>query len=442
MASDPRTTEQANIPKKLTELSLRFWGLVLATGLLAGIGAIIMMTILRVTQHLAFPASGTSYAVMVSHFGWVRRVGVLALGGLITGLGLYLIRNRAKKSAGEPTQVVWTQRGTLSFLWTYIESALSEVTVGMGGSIGREAAPQRVGAAGADFLSRRLGIADEERFILIACGAGAGLAAVYNVPFAGAVFALELYLGTVSFPLVFPALLASGVATVVSWSVLPNQALYRVAPLPPIHWGMLVFAVVIGPIMGVFSGLYTRGIVYAHDHRPQKWALIVLPAVVFAIVGVLAIWDPLILGNGRDLAQYVFSGNGLILGLLALSLLKPVATIGTIGSGASGGLFTPTLSTGAVIGALLGRLGHVVTTLAVSPTEPLVAAAAFLAAAMEAPLTAIVFTFELTHHVSGILPAIVLAVVGSSLTAKHLDRHSIYSGRLARAHLDASHKSF
>lgn len=395
MSSDPRTRMQANIPKELRELSLKFWVLVLVVGVMAGFGAIAMMTVLRVTQHLAFPAKGNSYAVMVSHFSWARRVTVLAMGGLVTGLGLYLIRYRAKKSAGEPTQVVWTHHGRLSFLWTFIESTLSEITVGMGGSIGREAAPQRVGAASADFMSRRLGISDDERFLLIACGAGAGLAAVYNVPFAGAVFALELYLGTVSFPLVFPALLASGVATVVSWLALPDRALYTVPSLGVPHWGIMLFAVIMGPVMGILAGLYVRGIVWANDHRPTHRALIFVPILVFAAVGVMAIWEPLILGNGRDLAQFTFSDHGLVLGLLLLSLVKPLATIGTLRSGASGGLFTPTLSTGAVLGAFFGKAAHLFTVLTMSPAEPLVAAGAFLAAAMEAPLTAIVFIFEL-----------------------------------------------
>lgn len=272
--SESRGVEQANVPSHLSDLPPRFWILVVLTGIGAGVGAILMMGVLRVVQHLAFDYHTGEFSTAVAAHSAERLVIVLAIGGMITGIGLWALRRFTGSTGGEPTEVVWSRTGNLSLIRTLLTGVLSEVTVAMGGSIGREAAPQRTGAAAGGFLARRFSLPRDQQALLIACGAGAGLGAVYNVPLAGALFALEIYLGTMSLPLVLPALLTSGIAVVVSWIALPAHTVYLVPKLANPTVSLLVFAVVVGPVMGIASAGYVKIITWASDHPEGAAALL------------------------------------------------------------------------------------------------------------------------------------------------------------------------
>jgi CIC family chloride channel protein len=406
--------------------------LVVLTGIGAGVGAILMMGVLRVVQHLAFDYHTGEFSTAVAAHSAERLVIVLAIGGMITGVGLWALRRFTGSTGGEPTEVVWSRMGNLSLIRTLLTGVLSEVTVAMGGSIGREAAPQRTGAAAGGFLARRFSLPRDQQALLIACGAGAGLGAVYNVPLAGALFALEIYLGTMSLPLVLPALLTSGIAVVVSWIALPAHTVYLVPKLANPTVSLLVFAVVVGPVMGIASAGYVKIITWASDHRPKGRRLFFEPVVIFTLLGLVAIVYPLLLGNGVDLAQYAFTGSasaGLLV-LLALAVLKPIATSACLRSGASGGLFTPTMSFGAIFGALLGHLWLLVWPGPSVAAFAVIGAGALLAAAIEAPLTGIAMTIELTGT-TVILAPILIAAVGATLVSRRFDLRSIYSARLS-----------
>jgi CIC family chloride channel protein len=400
-----------------------------ATGIAAGLGAMAMMGVLRTVQHVALGYHSGEYSAAAARRSDLRVVVVLAVGGLVTGVGLWILRRFAGGTGGEPTEVVWSRSGNLSLLRTLLTGALSEVSVAMGCSIGREAAPQRTGAAAGAFLGRRFSLPAEQRRLLVACGAGAGLGAVYNVPFAGALFSLEIYLGTLSLPLVLPALLSASIATAVSWITLPAHAVYAVPTLANPTVSLMVFAVLLGPVMGVASAGYVRMITWASDRRPKGRLLLVEPVAVFTALGLLALAYPLLLGNGVDLAQFAFTGSAGLLGLLALSVLKPLATAACLRSGATGGLFTPTLSFGAVFGALLGHLWILLWAGPLTASYAIVGAAALLTAAIEAPATGIAMTLELTHTIAVTAP-IVVAAVGATLVSRRLEMRSIYSARL------------
>jgi CIC family chloride channel protein len=430
VSPDPRGAEQANVPPRLGDLPPRFWVLIVLTGVGAGLGAMAMMGVLRTVQHLAFGYHSGEYSNAVEHHSDLRLVVVLAVGGLVTGVGLWIMRRFAGGTGGEPTEVVWTRTGAISLVRTLLTGALSEVSVAMGCSIGREAAPQRTGAAAGAFLAKHFSVPPEQRRLLIACGAGAGLAAVYNVPLAGALFALEIYLGTLSLPLVLPALLTTGIATAVSWITLPAHTVYSVPKLSNPTLSLMIFAIALGPVMGIASAAYVRMITWASDHRPKGKLLLVEPVVVFTALGFLAISYPLLLGNGVDLAQFAFTGSAGLLTLLALSLLKPVATGACLRSGATGGLFTPTMSFGAVLGALLGHLWVLVWPGHMTASYAIVGAAALLTAAIEAPVTGIAMTLELTHTIAVTAP-ILVAAVGATIVSRRLDTRSIYSARLS-----------
>ncbi len=431
MTQDPRGTKQANVASRFADFPFHFWILVVLTGIVAGIGAIVMMAILHGIQHLSFQYHKGEFSTAVAHHSNLRRVLVLASGGFISGVGLWIMHKNKAGTGGEPTQVVWQRSGKLSFVRTFLSGALSELTVGTGGSLGREAAPQRFGAASAAVFGRRFNLSLEQRAVLIACGAGAGIGAVYNVPLAGAIFAVELYLGTVSIPIVLSAITTSSIATAIGWLGLHDRPLYVVPSLTKPTLSLIIFAIIAGPIIGLVSVLYIKSIVWANDHKAKGRSLLVLPLIIFAGLGVISIKYPLLLGNGRDLAQFAFTKtNGLAI-FAILAVLKPLVTSACLRSGATGGLFTPTLSFGVTTGAFLGHLWILMWPGSAPAAYVVVTGGAILGAAMQSPIAGIAFIIELTGNVTGIMVPIMLATAGATLISRHLELRSIYSSRLS-----------
>jgi H+/Cl- antiporter ClcA len=180
------------------------------------------------------------------------------------------------------------------------------------------------------------------------------MAAVYNVPLGGALFALEVLLGTVTLPLVLPALATSAIATAVAWIALPTASTYHV-PSYRVSASQIMWALIVGPLAGLGAVAWVRLIARVHRMRPTGRMRLVAPIVVLTALGVVSIAYPELLGNGMDTVQLALLGQ-LAVGLIAvLMILKPVATAACLGSGAPGGLFTPTLMYGVLFGALLGH---------------------------------------------------------------------------------------
>ncbi|MCU4183349.1 chloride channel protein [Acidiferrimicrobium sp. IK] len=390
-----------------------------------------LMGVLHLVQHAAFDYQSGGFSAAVAARSDLRRVAVLVASGVFAGLGWWVLRRRAGGTGGEPTSSVWSGQGDLWLGPTVTSGVLSEVVIGMGASLGREAAPQHAGAAWASWLSRRLSLSPDQKVVLVACGAGAGVGAVYNVPLAGGVFAAELYLGSLTLTAVVPALIASAIATAVAWITLPAGPLYQVPALPTPSASTLGFALSAGLLIGGMSAGFVRLIGWASDHRPEGWKLLVGPVLALGVLGLLSVEYPLLLGNGRDLAQFAFDGRGAVLTLVALAALKPVVTSMCLRGGASGGLFTPTVSFGAVVGALLGHAWALAWPGSSPATYAVIGAAAMLGAAMQAPVSALVFTVELTGTAGAQMVALALAVAVAVVVSRSLERRSIYSARLS-----------
>jgi len=452
-----RVSHQPNVPGQgiIASYGARFWALVLAIGVSAGLAGAALMELLRAVERLAWPGAGglagggglaagggpaggrgasggASFIDAVRHATAARHLLVLALAGLIAGAGVLLIRrfSRRDRCPAETTEALWLHDGVLRLPASLARGVVSIVTVGLGASLGREGAPQLAGAALASRGAAWAGLPQWQRRLLVACGAGAGMAAVYNVPLGGALFALEVLLGTFALPLVLPALATSLTATAVAWIVLPTHAVYRLPHIQPTA-SQVVWAALIGPLAGVAAVLWVRLIDRATRLRPTATrARLLVPVAAFTALGAISLTCPQLLGNGIEIVQGSLLGQ-LSLGLLAVLLvLKPLATAACLGSGAPGGLFTPTLAYGVLLGALAGRLWSLAWPGGATGGYALVGGAAVLAAAMQGPLAAIVLTFELTRASEALMVPLLLAVVGATVVARLLRADSIYSARL------------
>jgi CIC family chloride channel protein len=411
----------------------RFWMLVVLVGLGAGLGGAALMELLKGVQHLAWSYHLGSFLEGVQGASATRRVLVLTIGGVVAGGGAMLLAGRG---GGEISEAIWLRDARLPLLGSLARAVHSIVIVGLGASLGREAAPQQTGAAVASALSEWAKLPDWQRRLLVACGAGAGMAAVYNVPLGGALFALEVLLGTLTLPLVLPALATSLIATAVAWIVLPTQPTYSI-PAYSISGSQVVWAVIVGPIAGLAAVGYIRVIARAHALRPPSgWMRLAAPIAVFAAIGLVAIAYPQILGNGKNIVQLSLTARLSVALLAVLLVLKPLATAACLGSGAPGGLFTPTLAYGVLLGGLLGEAWAQIWPGAPLGSYAIVGGAAVLGAAMQGPLAAVVLLLELTHRADSLMVPILLAVVEATVLARVLGAPSIYSARLTAGERD------
>jgi CIC family chloride channel protein len=427
-------TPQPNVPGKgiVASYDVRFWSLVVAIGVGAGLGGAGLIELLRAIQHVAWGYHSGDFLVAVKRTSDARRVAVLAIGGALAGASaVALSRWRSAARAGEVSEAIWLREARLPLLASLARAVESIAIVALGASLGREAAPQLTGAALASRLSERAKLPDWQRRLLVACGAGAGMAAVYNVPLGGALFALEVLLGTLALPLVLPALATSLIATATAWVALPTAPTYAITTYH-VHASQVVWAALIGPIAGLAAVAWIRLIARAHALRPRStWLRAAVPLVVFTALGALAIAYPQLLGNGKPVVQLALVGS-VGVGLLAVLLvLKPLVTAACLGSGAPGGLFTPTLAYGVLLGGLLGYGWTQLWPGAPLGSYAIIGGAAVLGASMQGPLAAIVLLLELTHHADSLMVPMLLAVVEATVLARVLGTPSIYSARIA-----------
>jgi chloride channel protein, CIC family len=420
---------QPNVPGRgiVASYSPRFWALVALIGVAAGLGGAGLLELLRVVQHVAWGYHAGDFLAGVQRSSSVRRVLVLAIGGLVAGAGTIALARRAGER--EVTEEIWLGEGRIGLLRSAARAVHSIVIVALGASLGREAAPQQTGAAVASALGQWAGVPAWQRRLLVACGAGAGMAAVYNVPLGGALFALEVLLGTVTLPLVLPALATTSIAAAVAWLALPSHPTYQLASYAA-SARLIVWALVAGPIAGLAAVAYVKLIAHAHAARPRGPIAVAAPVAIFTALGAVAIAYPQLLGNGKNVVQLALVGQ-IGVGLLAvLMALKPLATAACLGSGASGGLFTPTLTFGVLLGGVLGAGWS-----QLWPGSPLgayavVGGAAVLAAAMQGPLAAVVLVVELTHQADSLMVPVLLAVLEATVVTRLLRADSIYSARM------------
>jgi len=406
----------------------RFWSLVIVIGAVAGLSAAGLVGLLRLTEHLTYGGHHATLLTTVEHAASWRRVVALSIAAVMVAVTLRVLGRRSTGGT-EVSEAIWQRSGQIDLLRSLVRGFVSIITVGMGVSLGREAAPQLYGAAFASKLSVWAGLPTWQRRLLVACGAGAGFAAVYNVPLGAGLFAVEVMLGTVALPLVLPALLAAATSTAVAWIFLGNRQLYHVASYT-FRISELAFAVLIGPIVGLLAVGWTRLITAANHARPQGRARYLAPFGAFLLLGLLSLQYPQLLGNGRSIAQLGLVANlsfGLIIVLL---LLKPLVTAACVASGAPGGLFTPTFAIGVLMaGACATVWAHI------WPGPPvaaytLIGGGAFLAAAMQGPLSATVLVVELTGQFGNLIVPTLVAVVGAIVISRRFGAQSIYSARL------------
>ena len=387
------------------------------TGVAAGIGGMLVALLLHLIQHIAYDYSlgsligSESFLEGVSASSPARRFIVLLLGGLVAGIG-WLAVYRFGRPLVSIRKAVNSVVARMPPLTTAAHVLLQTVTVAMGSPLGREVAPREIGALLATNLSGRLRLGEEERRILIACGAGGGLAAVYNVPFGAALFILETLLGRFRFAAVLPAITTSVIAAYVARLGLGNHTQYSLPSLvmtPP----LVIWSIITGPIFGLAAWWFAKATSTARARAPRGWRLLVCCIAVFTAIGAFAIPFPEILGNGKGTAQMGFAGD-VSIGLGAtLLVIRAAFTIGCLRAGAEGGLLTPSVAMGTLLATVIGGAWSLVWPGVMPGAFAVVGATAFVAVSMKMPMTAVALILEFTRVGPDFIVPVLFAVAGS-----------------------------
>jgi CIC family chloride channel protein len=365
---------------------------------------------------------------------WWRRV-LLPLGGaVLAGLVLRMGgRVLASPRAIDYMEAVRVGDGRISVRATLVNSLSSLLTISSGGSIGREGPMVQLAAMIGSRLGRFASAPIPRLRLMVACGGAAGIAAAYNAPISGALFVSEIILGGTAMDSFGPLVVSSVVASATVHRFLGYAPVYDVPKVQFASNWELIFYVLLGVVLGHLAPPFLASLDFAKSRFVSlKLPLYLQLGLGGALVGLISIEFPEVWGNGFAAVGQILNAQLLGWWLLAVLAAKLLATAATVGSGAVGGVFTPTLFLGCAIGALFGGVLHAVLpgVTSVPAAYALVGMGGFLAATTHAPLTSILMLFEMTLDYDMVLP-LMLACVTAHYTAKVYRRgESIYHAAL------------
>jgi CIC family chloride channel protein len=409
-----------------------------ATGLLSGAGAIVLRSMIRGVQWLVFDW-GANVRALTGLPIPSEAVTVVAPGlGIL--VAAYLANTWAPEAKGhgvpEVQFAVRMRGGRIRPRVAFAKAITSAISIGSGGSVGREGPIVQIGSSFGSALGQAAGLGAEEIKLLVAAGAAGAIGATFNAPIAGVLFALEVILGSFaarSFGLV---VVAAVTATAVAQSVLGTQPAFRLLQLFELASGWeLTFYPLLGLLAGALALLYVRSVYGVEDWfdrwKAPRWWKALSGGIVVGLLGTFG--SSHLFGVGHEGVELAMAGGLSALVMAALAFMKIFATSVTLGAGGSGGVFAPALFIGAMAGGAFGQVVDATfPTLSASPgAYALVGAASVFGASTHAPMTAIIILFEMTDNYRIILP-LMLSVVIAQLIASRIDPDSIYSIKLRR----------
>ena len=372
--------------------------------------------------------------------GFPMIVVIPAAGGLLYGLLLRLLNpGRSQEGTSEIMEAVSLSGSARLDLPGSMKKSIASVALNaLGGSVGREGPIVQLASAGASRLAQALRVPLERRRVLIGCGAAAGMAAAYNAPIGAAMFVMEIVHGNFALEIFGPVVVASVTATMVTWGAFGSAPLYPVPLVPAPSLLALPLFALLGALVA-WTGVVFRGAVEVSERlfKRLRLPLEARAAIGGLMVGLLAWWIPEVWGNGYDGVREVLAATVAPAVLLPLLVAKIVATSSTLGSGGSGGVFTPALLIGAAAGALFGLGAElIVPGLHVAPVFFVLAGmTAAIASAAFAPITAMIMVFEMCQNYGAVMPLAVVTVT-ATWVARGLRRDSIYTESLRRRGID------
>lgn len=354
-----------------------------------------------------------------------RRALIGAVGGVLAGLALAWGNRWAARDAegGRFTDYLAAARAgavDLNDRGTWVRSVSALLSVGSGASIGREGPMIQLSAWLASRLARSVALSPEQRQVLLICGIACGIGSVYHAPVAGLVFVLELALGFLSAPMVAPVLMAAATAGIVNHTLIDPAPLYAMpaVQLAPSNLGL---ALIVGLVCGGLGWLMLAGVDGLRAAFKRIDSLALRLGLGGLLAGSLSAFVPEVWGNGFSTISHLLNGQILWPWVLAILAAKFAATLFNTGSGAVGGMFTPTLFVGATTGFSLAHLGAqwLPPDWVGNPlTLAVIGMSAMLSAVTHAPLMAIVMVLEMTNQFQLTVPVMLACGVAHAISTQ------------------------
>jgi chloride channel protein, CIC family len=417
-----------------------FFLLIPLTGVLAGVLGLLVGAGTKGLQDLLW-GHAQSLLAAATRAPWWTKLGALGAGGVLVGLILWLGRSPVRgHGTSSLIESVALKNGRVEPRPVLLTTLAGVATVGSGGSLGREGPMIGLGAMVSSWLGSRFGLAPQRIKILLGCGAAAGMAAIYNTPIGGALFAMEVILGNFALEIFGPIVVSSVISTVIARSLRGPAPIYATPDYLLVSgWELLAYTGLglVGALASVLFIFATHGAdrAFAGLRLPQP----VKPVLGLLLVGALGLYVPYVFGNGFETITLALHDHLPLVLLLTLPLYKLLATAITAGSGCAGGMFTPSLFVGSLVGGAYGHWIHALwpASTASSGAYAAVGMAAIAAGTSHAPISAILILFEFTGNYDLILP-LMLASIVSSLVASALYPYSIYTAALHRRGVEVS----
>jgi chloride channel protein, CIC family len=363
-----------------------------------------------------------------------RRAITPAMGGLAAGAFLWWARRITKgKKQADYLEAIAVGDGRQDVCNTLLRSVSSLCTIASGGSIGREGAMVQLAAATGSWIGQLARFAGDDLRLLLACGAAAGFASAYDAALSGAIFIAEIVYGTLTIRRLGPLMVASVIANVTVHQVLGYEPVYNIPPLRVASLWDLPLFVLLGLLLGALAPLF-MGVL--DSARRLARCLPLGPPLKLAlgglVVGAISVWRPEVWGNGYSVVNAVLHTAWPLSLILAVLAAKILATAATTGSGAVGGVFTPTIFVGALLGMIAGSGANAVWSGSSLPVVyAVVGMGAFVAATTHAPLMSFLIVFEMTLEYQ-LVPALMLACLAAYHVSRAIRPESIYHDALHR----------
>jgi CIC family chloride channel protein len=412
--------------------------LAIIVGLTAGFGAVGFRHLIDFFQTLAYGGENDLLELVIN-LPWYYRVAIPAIGGLIVGPLVYFFAREAKgHGVPEVMEAVALKGGIIRKRVVVVKSLASAISISTGGSVGREGPIVQIGSAIGSVLGQFMKISADRMRTLVGCGAAAGIAATFNAPIAGSMFALEVILGDFGLATFSPIVISSVVATAVSRAFLGDVPAFIVPTYELVSAWELPMYVIMGIFCGVVGVVFTKTLYRIEDlFDGMKFPEYLKGIIGGLMLGVASLIFPQVLGVGYGAIDMALMQKMAWWLLLVLVVVKILATSVTIGSGGSGGIFAPSLFLGAMAGGFFGAVVHqLFPNITASPgAYSIVGMGAVVSATTHGPLAAILILFEMTGDYKIILPLMLACIIATIASGQFL-RDSIYTLKLARRGVD------
>ncbi len=414
-------------------------------GLLSGLAALLLKHLIH------FIAEKITHYISVEGFNYLYLLYPF-IGIFLTVIFVrYIIRDDIGHGVSKILYSISQKSSKLKSHKTYSSMVASSLTIGFGGSVGAEAPIVLTGASIGSNLARIFKLRYKYVTLMIGCGAAGAIAGIFNAPMAGIVFTLEVLMLDLTMAFLIPLLISAVTATVISYFLMGDEVLLRFHEVAPFEINTIWIYILIGIFTGLLGFYFTRTTMFLESRFAAIKNWVVRLFIGAFVLGILIYLFPPLWGEGYDSIRMVFNNQGsellnnslfvqwkdnpyvLLIVLAGILLFKVAAMSATTGSGGNGGIFAPTLFTGAIAGYFMVKLLNTFFDLGVPENNfALAGMAGMMAAVMHAPLTGIFLTAELTGGYGMFIPLLITSTV-AYVTIMAFEPHSIYTKRLAQS---------